>query len=290
MNNLNSGDYVRQTKGSPQWGLSTHFFAYQPLDGQALTNIRAAGFGVIELWGMRPHFNCHDRAAVENLKQKAGELGLDISSVHAPFYTNIEELMKRNMLSLADPDTTRRSVAVAQVEDILWAAEALGARFLVLHPGTPGEDENRIGYLAQSLDELLPKARKHNLRLALENLDPPYTTDRLLELVKNYDPEWVGICLDVGHANLVGDPEETVLSVAERLFSIHLSDNDGVQDEHKCPPLGNIDWKNVLTTLGKAGFRWPYMLELRGLPELKLENIFMNMAKIYNTEEDPPSK
>ena len=47
-----------------------------------------------------------------------------------------------------------------------------------------------------------------------------------------------GICLDFGHAHLMGDVADAVETVAEHVITTHVHDNHGRDDEHLVPYRG----------------------------------------------------
>ena len=45
----------------------------------------------------------------------------------------------------------------------------------------------------------------------------------------------VGVVIDTGHRNIVGDPVEALQVIGEHLITLHLHDNHGEQDETSPP-------------------------------------------------------
>ena len=73
-----------------------------------------------------------------------------------------------------------------------------------------------------------------------------------------------GICLDFGHAHLMGDVADAVETVAEHIIATHVHDNHGRDDEHLVPYRGSIDWEQALVTMQKIGYEGTYLMELAG--------------------------
>ena len=71
-----------------------------------------------------------------------------------------------------------------------------------------------------------------------------------------------GICLDFGHAFLMGDVADTIETVAEHLVTTHVHDNDGKKDDHLVPFDGRINWDIALMTMQKVGYDGTYLMEL----------------------------
>ena len=51
----------------------------------------------------------------------------------------------------------------------------------------------------------------------------------------------VGICLDYGHANLMGDLSDAIETVSGHLWTTHVHDNDGRTDDHRVPFAGRSE-------------------------------------------------
>jgi sugar phosphate isomerase/epimerase len=72
-----------------------------------------------------------------------------------------------------------------------------------------------------------------------------------------------GICLDLGHAFLMGDVADAIETVSEHLITTHVHDNGGKKDDHLVPFDGRINWDVALMTLQKVGYDGTYLMELR---------------------------
>ena len=128
--------------------------------------------------------------------------------------------------------------------DSVPPCNTLGADTVILHAGADySHDAQR-----QSLEELLPSAQRIGVRIALENL-PGQGFSRALPLVREFDHEMLGYCLDTGHAVLNDSQGFDDLSDAEanlsKLYSLHLHDNDGSGDTHRLPFTGTVPWKRI---------------------------------------------
>ena len=183
-----------------------------------------------------------------------------VFSLHAPY---------RPYRDLSFLDEEIRLAAVRYAEEALELASLLGAKVVVIHgsQGTilPGTRSDRRAQARRSLSDLIPKANSLNLRLALEMMPPewlPAGVDEALDMVKGLDPEVVGFCLDTNHANLTGDLSDIVHALAPRIWNVHLSDNDGLKQQHWMPFKGVIDWKALLEALADVNYTGPLHYEL----------------------------
>ena len=115
-----------------------------------------------------------------------------------------------------------------------------------------------------------------------ENSKTNSDVDLVIQVVEALDREDVGINLDTGHC-LIGqsgrNPEtlEKMLSgeieqnipalvkrIGKKLFTTHLQDNFGLNDDHQAPGFGYIDWETLIPAILETGYQGPLMMELTG--------------------------
>ena len=72
----------------------------------------------------------------------------------------------------------------------------------------------------------------------------------------------VGVCLDYGHAHLMGDLCEAVETLSGHLWTTHVHDNGGKRDDHLAPYLGTIDWDAAMMETQKIGYDGVLMFEV----------------------------
>jgi sugar phosphate isomerase/epimerase len=84
----------------------------------------------------------------------------------------------------------------------------------------------------------------------------------LVEEELELDPPGVGICLDTGHAFLMGDLVDAIEVVSGELMTTHVHDNRGKSDDHLVPFDGNIDWPAALMSMEKVGYEGLILFEL----------------------------
>ena len=204
------------------------------------------------------------------LREQIATAGLDFVDAHAPF---------RDFGDLFIPDERDHRQMIARQKLNLLLVQEMGVKTCTFHIGSkyyPDHtvDEHREA-LFRSLDELLPLAEKLDVTIALENLVRPLSTaDDLISYLRKYASPHLGVCLDVGHANLkergANHPESEVpaawevaglpvrweQNIAERLqpyiVNCHVHDNYGAGDDHNLPGVGTIDWKRIVPILLNA--------------------------------------
>lgn len=85
----------------------------------------------------------------------------------------------------------------------------------------------------------------------------------LKDLVMQVGESNVGIVLDTGHRNLIGDVAAAVRLFADHLISLHIHDNGGAADEHLLPGRGVIDWNECVQALRDVKYGGVFMYELQ---------------------------
>jgi sugar phosphate isomerase/epimerase len=254
-----------------QFGISTHLYHGERLDRDHLIEIAAHGFEAVEIYATRTHFDYHDEAAVAAVEEHLADARLRPHAVHAPTSESYREGVWGAAYSIAHGVEANRRTAIEETTAAIRAACRLGAGLVVVHPGIPTSQgpeprDNRTDALVASLEELHQTAAPLGVRLAVEvipnRLGDADTLVRLIE--EELDVEGVGICLDTGHALLLGDVTEAVETAAGHLLTTHLHDNDGRRDDHRVPFDGAIDWPAVLMSFMKIGYEGTWMFELAG--------------------------
>ncbi len=108
-------------------------------------------------------------------------------------------------------------------------------------------------------------ARESGVRAGVEPLPRTclgHNAGEMAVLLDGLPAEHVGICLDVNHANVGQDLVAFIQLFGRRIISVHISDNDGVDEKHWLPGEGVIDWPAVINALRKVGYDGPWMCEV----------------------------
>jgi sugar phosphate isomerase/epimerase len=93
--------------------------------------------------------------------------------------------------------------------------------------------------------------------------------------------ENVGILVDVGHCwhRAREEPSEVIREAANRLFLLHINDNNGKEDDHLIPGEGAINWGNILKALEKVSYKGIFMMECFNSRITKDNNAIARLAK-----------
>ena len=204
------------------------------------------------------------------LHRQIAEAGVDFVDAHAPF---------RDFGDLFIPDKHDWEIMIARQKLNLIFVNEFGIDTCTFHVGSKYYPEHTIDEhrdsLYRSLDVLLPLAEELNVTICLENLVRPLSTaEELVSYMEKYASPHLGVCLDVGHANLkekgmlhpdsdvlaaweiAGVPVRWEKNIAETLqtyiVNCHVHDNCGVGDDHNLTGSGDIDWGRIVPILLNA--------------------------------------
>lgn len=72
----------------------------------------------------------------------------------------------------------------------------------------------------------------------------------------------LGINLDTGHANLMLGKEIVNVPSMIPIYGTHIKDNDGINPDELKPGDGSIPWRELMSSLKKAGYMGSYDFEL----------------------------
>jgi sugar phosphate isomerase/epimerase len=252
-----------------RFGVSTHLFHHSRLTREHLVHIAAHGFETVELFATRTHFDYHDDQAVQRLGEWLADTRLELHSVHAPIVEGMANGRWVGSYSNAAGDEKRRAAALAETRAALEIARRIPYRFLVTHLGMPTleqvpPNDNQRDAARRSVEEIAALATEVGVRVALEVIPNGLSSAGALVgmLEDDLDGADVGICLDYGHAHLMGDLGDAIETLSGHLWTTHVHDNGGRRDEHLVPFAGSIDWDAAMMETQKIGYDDVLMLEV----------------------------
>ncbi len=260
------------------------FSLSNPLDDFAPTLRQAArlaprwhrdGLGALELgfftgFHDRVDFTGEQAAALGPLMRAIAQSGCEIWSVHLPFGTAYD---------LSSPCEHTRRFAVDLYSRMMDCAAEGGARIAVAHPSAePIAAADRSRHLEQcrrSIEELTARSGG-GLRLAIECLPRSCLCSTAQETLALLDGTSAGLCMDTNHPHHE-PPADFIRRLAPKLITVHISDDDGVDEKHWMPGRGVIDWADVLDALAAVPYTGAFIYELAppsGLSQAGLDFIF----------------
>lgn len=253
-----------------RFGISTHLYHEQKLQKAHLLEIAAHGFEAVEVFATRSHFDYHDATAIQSLGEWLTEAKLTLHSVHAPITDVFFEGKGQRTFSTASRDGEARKATLAEIAAALNIARSVPFRFLVVHLGVPavqqpGPEDNSRDAAIRSIEEIHAFAERAGVRVALEIMGNNLSTaPDLIDVIEHsFDGADLGICMDVGHAHLLGDTADAIETTSEYLVTTHIHDNRRQNDDHLVPFRGSINWPSTIMAFEKIGYDGVLMYEVR---------------------------
>lgn len=243
---------------------------------QSARMMKKAGFDGVDFSLCEEHNRLNEMQKpewLERIRAQYADLraeGLQVAQCHMPYYPGHVKLPGDGGYQAFED-----FMLPAYIRAIEACAE-IACPVAVLHPFFDAKSAGvtRDGNLA-TIEKLLPHLKKHNVKLALENVyghDGNYVDghvarpEGIMAILNEADPEWIGACIDTGHANIF---KENIGRMArmygKRLFALHVNGNAG-HDEHAIPyTLGwseGINYHDFSDALKEIGFTGYYNLEI----------------------------
>lgn len=213
-------------------------------------------------------------------KAAAEKYGISFSQMHAPFQLYVYN----------NDEINEKCYDV--VDKCLAVAKFLDCPYVIVHPINIAlehglEEEKRVNL--EYFRRIAPMAKKHGVMVCLENMfscitrhtveavcsDFAQAADYIDTLNAEAGEELFGFCFDVGHANLLGKSMPCSLELlGKRLKTLHIHENNGVQDLHAIPytyscffsysPESLTDWKGFFKGLHDIGYKGALSFETCG--------------------------
>lgn len=209
-----------------------------------IETIKATGFdGVFIQWYDELWDNAQQKQ-VELCK----ELGLKISFAHLGYQgindiwvegQNGNELVKKYFKNLDECKSNEINIVCMH----------LTSKFIAPEP-------NELGI--QRLQTIVNYAEKLGIKIAFENTKILGYLEYVLDRIKNKN---VRICYDAGHCHCHFHDKFNWDKFKNKIFIVHLHDNDQSKDQHLLPFDGTSDWQKLVNNLQTANYNGPVILE-----------------------------
>lgn len=170
-------------------------------------------------------------------------------------------------VNVASGDPMFRALSQRRCRESCSEAVMAGAKNVVFHsscfPYLRGPYlDNWAGLCADFFQSL---AESYQMNIYIENsfdLDP----QPLYALMQRVTDPRVGVCLDYGHAHYSRTPLRGWFdALGDRIGYLHLSDNNGLYDEHLPLGRGTVDWGEASALWQTLGRDVPMTLEVGGI-------------------------
>ena len=107
--------------------------------------------------------------------------------------------------------------------------------------------------------EICDYAQSLGVKVAFENTKIKGYLDYVIDNIKNDN---VGICFDSGHYHAHFNDELDFNKFKNRIFAVHLHDNDQSDDLHLLPFDGTLNWNETIRKLKESNYEGPVTLEI----------------------------
>lgn len=198
------------------------------------------------------------RDNVLSVRRAADEAGIVCNQSHAPFPVRREG------------DGTWNALLKDCLVRALEITSLLGGKICVVHPCNDWGAERNAKEVFRPLERY---AKKFGVKIALENMwNWDHAQGRavacactdaedFLRHLNLLDPEYFVACLDLGHAEMMGEGISAVQMIGalkDRLEALHVHGNDKTHDLHISPftPFSDrLDWEPIAAALREANYR-----------------------------------
>ena len=265
----------------PQLGVSLHTITV-PLTSEHAGILRGTSVKTLEVLPSSLFDAARPQQSKAVLKQMLARPDLRLATVHCPFGGGLD---------ISSPEDAVRSAGQAVLGEAIALAEEFRAPMVVVHasaePIAAGERWARLDRAGDSLAQVADRCASASIRIAVELLPRTClgnTVEELIELLRGLPSASFGVCLDVNHLmDRYAELPDTVVALGSRLFTLHLSDYDGVDEKHWMPGEGVIDWAGFMQALTAIDYAGPFNYEAKphgNTPAEKLADLEANFGRL----------
>ena len=194
----------------------------------------------------------------KRLREYAESKGMRFVQSHAPAFRNpfsddIEDLIEK----------TNRCIYVCR---------ELGIENAVIHTGWKSglTQEEFYQRTLNFCENFFPAMETCGVNLLLENSthanmgDRPYfyKGEEMREFLDRVNHPLLHACWDTGHGNVEGPQYENIMAIGPHLYAIHVSDNQGMGDDHTMPYIGTLNMDDLMSGLVDVGFKGYFNYEV----------------------------
>lgn len=212
---------------------------------ETINAIKNAGFKNVFIQWYNKDWNPSQEEQLRYIK----ECGLNVIFAHLG-YQGINNLWLDNEIGNSLVERYKNDIRICKENNI---------PMIVMHLTSKSEapQYNEVGL--NRLKEIVDYAKELDIKVAFENTKIKGYLDYVID---NIDNENVGICFDSGHFHVHFDDDLDFDKFKNRIFAVHLHDNDKSDDLHLMPFDGTLNWKEVINNLKKSNYNGPITMEL----------------------------
>lgn len=211
---------------------------------ETIDAIKKAGFkDVFVQW-----YNKEWKYSQEEQLKYARKQGLNIIFAHLG-YKNINDLWKECDEGNKLVENYKKDIKICKQNNIPMVVMHLTSKKVA-------PNYNEIGL--ERIREIVNYAKELDIKVAFENTK---IKGYLEYVIQNLDNDNVGICYDAGHCHVHFNDEFPYEMFKNKIFAVHLHDNDKSDDLHLLPFDGTIDWEKLIKKLRDCNYEGPITLE-----------------------------
>ena len=207
--------------------------------------IKKAGFQNVFIQWYNKEWNPTQEEQLKYIREK----GLNVIFAHLG-YKNINDLWLENEVGDELVEGYKNDIKICKENNI---------PMVVMHLTSKSEAPKYNETGLKRLKEIVDYAQELNIKVAFENTKIKGYLDYVIE---NIDNENVGICFDSGHYHVHFNDDLDFPKFKDRIFAVHLHDNDQSDDLHLMPFEGTLDWEETIKNLKECNYDGPVTLEL----------------------------
>ncbi|MDE6133877.1 MAG: sugar phosphate isomerase/epimerase [Oscillospiraceae bacterium] len=218
-------------------------FGYDVPFSERYKLIKESGFDCVMLWWSDKFGRGSGYREDVDLARNAG---LTVENIHAPVH-------EQEYLSMDDQNG--ESVYQSYLQCVTDCDE-YGIPTVVIHLPSDDNPINELGL--KRIEAIVYQAEKCGVKIAFENLG---NVQNLELVMKTFQSPNVGFCYDSCHHINYAPQYDLLEKYGNRLYTLHLHDNGGINNQHQLPFDGNIDWETVVKKISITGYKGATSLE-----------------------------
>lgn len=219
---------------------NTNVSVYETIDA-----IKDAGFKKVFIQWYNKDWEVSQEEQLKYIKDK----GLEIIFAHLG-YKGINDIWFEG---------SKGDLLVENYKNDIKVCSLNGISMVVMHLTSRSEAPlyNEIGL--NRIKEIVDYAKSLDVVVAFENTKIKGYLDYV---ISNIDNDNVGICLDSGHYHVHFNDELDWSLFKNRIYAVHIHDNDKSDDLHLLPFDGTLDWDAFIDNLRESNYNGPITMEL----------------------------
>ena len=235
---------------------------------ETIDAIKEAGFENVFVQWYNRDWECSQKEQLEYARKQ----GLNVIFAHLG-YQNINDIWNQDESGDMLVERYKQDIKTCKENDIPMVIMHLTSK-----QEAPMYNEKGL----KRIQEIVDYAKELNIKVAFENTKIKGYLEYVLQNIQNDN---VGICYDAGHCHAHFNDEFNYEMFKNRIFAVHLHDNDKTADQHLIPFDGTINWNNVVTKLKECNYDGPVTLELSYKNDYLNYNVDDFYKKGYTTGE-----